>query len=127
VFLAYTARAGLPILAGLVVTELIGGVGIREIPRETLRRLALRRSSVYDPTAEEIARLEVNFIRHNLTKYDAHLDAGLGLHEIRKCTYQAISLFYPDLAEECARQYSEKTTGAVLEPIIAGLAPPGLK
>jgi hypothetical protein len=118
VFLAHTKRAGAPLLASLAVTELVSGIGVREIPRDTLRRLALRRATVHDPTPEQIARLEVNFIRHELTRYDAHLDRGVDLDETRKRTYRAISFVYPDLANECARQYSEKTTGAILESVI---------
>ncbi|MCA1844918.1 MAG: hypothetical protein LC792_17335 [Actinobacteria bacterium] len=123
VFLAYTGRAGLPVLAGMMVTELVAGVGVRRIPLETLRRLALRRATVHDLTPEDIARLEVNFIRHELTKYDAHLNRGLDLDDTRQYTYQAISFVYPHLAGECARQYSQKTNGLDLEPLIPGLEP----
>jgi len=124
-FLAYTTGAALPLLAGLVANELKANVGLRDdLPRERVRRLALRsealrRAGLHDPTPEDIARLEVNFIRHELTKYDAHLDAGANVEDIRKYTYQAISLFYPDLTDECARQYRQRTKG-VLRSIFGG-------
>jgi hypothetical protein len=58
-----------------------------------------------------LARIMVNYIRHQLTRYEAALYAQFGKvgvedakDEIRSKVYAAIAEAYPDLAEECARQ-----------------------
>ena len=57
----------------------------------------------------------VNYIRHNLTEYDTHLEelAGqVGVSEagrvIRRWVYAQIAACYPEYAEECMRQMSAR-------------------
>jgi len=67
--------------------------------------------------AKFIARICVNFIRHNLTKYEEHLDDIHGLTgaseaylEIKRKIFSAISDAYPWLTKECRRQMVETET-----------------
>ncbi|MEU6377906.1 hypothetical protein [Streptomyces sp. NPDC046909] len=65
-----------------------------------------------------LVRWKVNYLRHRLTRYDELLD---GLHGstgraaaeelLRRRIYAAISEAYPDLAQECERQLSERECG----------------
>lgn len=62
-----------------------------------------------------LARITVNFVRHSLTAYDHSLAAAagkIGVHAavaiIRQRVYQAIAAAYPDLADECQRQLSDR-------------------
>ena len=58
-----------------------------------------------------LERIQVNYIRHCLTKYDENLERVAGkvgikeaIWEIRKKVYEAIAECYPKLAQECQRQ-----------------------
>lgn len=58
-----------------------------------------------------LERITVNYIRHELTAYDTHLEelAGrVGISEaetvIRRRVFGAIAAWYPEYAEECKRQ-----------------------
>lgn len=64
-----------------------------------------------DSPSSFLRRIEVNFVRHNLTLYDAAIDSAAGkvgvasaVHAIRKKVYDAIAAVYPHLADECAEQ-----------------------
>ncbi|MFJ6215304.1 hypothetical protein ACIQGZ_18525 [Streptomyces sp. NPDC092296] len=63
----------------------------------------------------ELARWQVNYLRHRLTAYDALLDGlygGAGRTEaaqlLRERMYDAIARAYPELAAECRRQLAER-------------------
>ena len=78
--------------------------------------LLWERGHDYEPATEQsdpafLDRITVNYIRHNLTEYDSHLEelAGrIGVREagkvIRNKIYAAIAAQYPEYAEECKRQ-----------------------
>lgn len=62
-----------------------------------------------------LERLSVNYIRHNLTTYDAALEEVAGrvgiedaVKEIRRKIYGAIAERYPELGEECSRQMAKR-------------------
>lgn len=64
---------------------------------------------------EALARSKVNYLRHLLTRYDELLDGLYGStgrataeESLRRRVYAAISEAYPDLAQECERQLSER-------------------
>lgn len=63
----------------------------------------------------DIDRLTVNFIRHNLTKYDLHIFAVVNqvgkedaLLRLQERVFDAIASAYPDLEAECNRQFFRK-------------------
>src|SRR5579859_250402 len=74
----------------------------------------------YTPASEEsdpafLERITVNYIRHELMSYDADLDGlarKIGVHAavtvIRRRVYDLIALAYPELAQECARQWQRR-------------------
>ncbi len=60
-------------------------------------------------------RITVNYIRHNLTKYDNALEdlarktgKGEALNALRRKVYDAIAEAYPRFAEECRKQYGAR-------------------
>lgn len=59
-----------------------------------------------------LERITVNYIRHDLTEYDTHLEevAGrIGVDEakqvIRRRVYEEMAAIYPEYSEECKRQW----------------------
>ncbi len=68
-----------------------------------------------DSEPDFLARITVNYIRHNLTTYDTHLErvAGrTGVHQavdvIRERLYDAITEAYPHHGAECRRQLERR-------------------
>lgn len=66
---------------------------------------------VYDAPEEVQQRWRVNYVRHNLTKYDSDLynmSGKVGCHEeyirYKRAVLDEIAKVYPELAEECERQ-----------------------
>lgn len=62
-----------------------------------------------------LSRIQVNYARHHLSKYDRHLEDVAGktgvadaVWLIREKVYAAIALAYPVLADECRRQLAER-------------------
>ncbi len=93
-----------------------------------------------DATGEFLERITVNFIRHNLTRYDDTLNEVAGrvgvvnaVREIRVRVFEAIATAYPDLKSECERQLHKRglplpTTGPMQpQEMIPGQQPPPLK
>ena len=75
-----------------------------------------KRASLSD-SSEFLARISVNYLLHQLTEYDEHLDkiAGkTGAHDartdLRSCIYSAIAGAYPHLADECLKQGRDRRT-----------------
>lgn len=73
------------------------------------------------PTSDAmfISRITVNYLRHALTEYDDELTSVFGkvgvrdgYQEISRKVFEAISVAYPLLANECQRQYNAKFAGA---------------
>lgn len=68
-----------------------------------------------NPQGQMLDRLCVNFVRHELTRYDEHLAELFGrigkeaaVFAIREKVYGAIAAAYPYLAAECQRQLDER-------------------
>jgi hypothetical protein len=68
-----------------------------------------------DSAPDFLDRIMVNYLRHECTKYDAHLSStrgrvgvGRAFEEVNKKVYDAITERYPRLADESRRQYQEK-------------------
>jgi hypothetical protein len=113
-------------------------ITVDRLPPDQLRRrailaynrwhetLSLERGYDHEPASESsdpsfLARITVNFVRHSLTAYDHSLASAAGkigvqaaVAIIRQRVYQAIAAAYPDLADECQRQLSDRQ----------GIAPP---
>jgi hypothetical protein len=107
-------------------------ITVDRLPPDQLRRraimaynrwhepLSLERGYDHEPASESsdpsfLVRITVNFVRHSLTAYDHSLAAAagkIGVHAavaiIRERVYQAIAAAYPDLADECQRQLSDR-------------------
>lgn len=100
-------------------------ISVVALPRDELERAALasyndRLARITDGLCEHasrgsdpefVARLCVNYLRHECTEYEDHLDATMGrvgarqAYPLIKCkTLAEISSKYPWLADECARQ-----------------------
>lgn len=80
-----------------------------QIERERFDEEPASRSS----DAAFLERIAVNYIRHNLTRYDEHLEEVAGrvgvrgaVRLIRRKIYDAIAAAYPLLAGECERQFA---------------------
>lgn len=83
-------------------------------------RLARRDDEEHGPATETsderfLARITVNYLRHELTAYDRTLEAVRGQigvraaeQQIRARVYGVIAAKYPDLAEECRRQMTAR-------------------
>lgn len=103
--------------------DCISQIEVEVIPIKDLRRLAIeakRRayeahgrldSRPEEADRETQQRWMVNYIRHNLTRYDADLYAGKGMVGIgeeyeryKAAVHDAIAKAYPSLKEECERQ-----------------------
>lgn len=68
---------------------------------------------------EFLARIEVNFIRHALTRYEELLESTISKEGTRSANsiitrriYEAIALAYPHLQGECDRQLTRKQVAA---------------
>lgn len=82
--------------------------------------LLIERGHEYEPAGKHsdptfLQRISVNYIRHQLTKYDHYLERAAGkagvaeaVDVIRGRIYQAIAESYPDLAVECRRQQRDR-------------------
>jgi hypothetical protein len=96
-------------------------VRVTKLDAKTLRRRAIAHYEErqyardgYDfctPEGAMLERITVNYIRHELTEYDDHLDALFGrigkqaaIFAVREKVYAAIAAAYPQLAAECQRQ-----------------------
>lgn len=95
-------------------------ISVRVLEAATLQKLAIRAYNDFsrndnfashgdDPLFLE--RIQVNFIRHELTQYDHALERTAGktgkqkaISAIRARVYDAIAAAYPAYLEECARQ-----------------------
>lgn len=67
--------------------------------------------SAYDADEGTVIRWMVNFVRHEMTSYDAqlyHMKGKVGIHdmyhEIHDVILDKIAVVYPELAQECERQ-----------------------
>jgi len=109
----------------VILAKAIEEIEVREMDYEEVVEKAIRaKQAWYDMTdqyertaygADEktVQRWTVNYIRHNLTKYDAFLWSAKGKTGIsfayplyRKAVLEKISDVYPYLCEECGRQIS---------------------
>ena len=97
-------------------------ISVRRLEESVLKKKALASrgnwysqneiyESVHDADAETIQRWIVNYIRHNLTKYDSHcillfgkVGRAEGYRLLRSKVLRAIADAYPYLSEECERQ-----------------------
>lgn len=96
---------------------------VTQLPLEVVLRLAIHAYNIDQAekgstfTASEdsdpafLERIEVNYIRHELTTYDMDLESVAGKpglrdlkDAIREMIYEAIAEAYPDLAVECYQQ-----------------------
>ena len=80
------------------------------------RRLSHAQDHDYEPATYMsdpifLDRITVNYIRHELTAYDHHLESlagktgvSLAIATIRRRIYDEIARVYPEFAEECERQ-----------------------
>lgn len=120
-----------------VVEQRLGKVRLRKhsvgLSEETLRERAvahynnMQESRAYeydydfDPVGVQGApdgfyqRIEVNYLRHQGTKYDSELDAYIGatgvrdaVGMVREHVYGLIAAEYPHLKDECARQLDDR-------------------
>src|SRR6266568_504312 len=78
----------------------------------------------YEPASEQsdtafLERISVNFIRHELTEYDTHLEelagrVGVSIAQIviRRRVYDEIARIYPEYADECQRQIQYRSLEA---------------
>jgi hypothetical protein len=87
---------------------------LSEIINATLRQHSGRRFGAQQ-NPKTLIRWVVNYIRHELSDYDAQLEllpstiaANQARASIRHRLYQNIAKTYPPLAGECARQLSER-------------------
>ena len=84
------------------------------VRRDAIRAYNARMPDVpasLDSDQSFLDRITVNYLRHELSSYDAHLGALFGkvgkgdaYHTIRMKVLRKISKSYPDLAPECTRQ-----------------------
>ena len=84
------------------------------------RRQSLERDHDYEPATYMsdpifLDRITVNYIRHELTEYDQHLEqvagktgVSLAIATIRRRIYDEIARVYPEFAEECERQVQSR-------------------
>lgn len=75
----------------------------------------MQKGAAANDDAEFLARIMVNYLRHNQTRYDqllGHLKGKVGKHKARMCLYRriynAIAEKYPWLRSEAKRQLREK-------------------
>jgi transcriptional regulator GlxA family with amidase domain len=100
-------------------------ITVERIDRKQLKKLAVDaynernlftdRFADLDSSKDFLDRICVNYVRHNLTEYDAALEEIAGkvgnqeaLILIRLKVYTAIAEAYPELAAECNRQLDER-------------------
>jgi hypothetical protein len=94
---------------------------------EHYNRLALERDKPFwaTPSSEKafLARICVNFLRHELSNYERQLEEVYGKvgaiaarSEIRNKVYSAIATGYPDLAKECERQVQSRLGNSLGTP-----------
>ncbi|HZU01314.1 MAG TPA: hypothetical protein VFA10_16715 [Ktedonobacteraceae bacterium] len=109
-------------------------ITVTRLPREVVIKRAIasynawnqerawRSFEAWEPATEAsdpdfLERITVNYIRHHLTSYDAHLEqlAGqIGVHQagqvIRRRIYNEIAKEYPEYAVECQRQMQVRSS-----------------
>ena len=110
------------------MTAVGNGLKIKIIPDENLRQRTLRAKQNWaiehgnfefipcasDITPETMERWIVNYIRHNLVKYDTALERLYGkcgryeaYPEFKRIVLEKIAAAYPKYAEECKRQIGQ--------------------
>ena len=110
------------------MTAVGNGLKIKIIPDENLRQRTLRAKQDWaiehgnfefipcasDITPETMERWIVNYIRHNLVKYDTALERLYGkcgryeaYPEFKRIVLEKIAAAYPKYAEECKRQIGQ--------------------
>jgi hypothetical protein len=99
-------------------------IRVEELSLERVQRRAIAafnaRNEMAEPATEASAaafldRIMVNYVRHHLTAYDAHLEELAGrtgvraaVRTIRRRIYATIAHTYPALAAECGRQMEDR-------------------
>lgn len=99
-------------------------IHVRLVPLDDVMREAEAAATILgataDATEENRARWAVNYVRHELTRYDAGLDAlvgKVGCGDARERwierIFEAIAEAYPDLEVECDRQLAARLKEAL--------------
>jgi len=98
-----------------VLRAAIDAYNDRQAERSWARGYGGWESASADSGPDFLARITVNYIRHNLTTYDTHLERVAGrtgvhqaVHVIRERLYDAITEAYPHHGAECRRQLERR-------------------